>query len=78
MNLIELVSFYETDFQFSVLLGGDEVSRELYQKKTVARVWKALKQMEEQNQKRLARQSTKFKKLLDRRLSAGGKMKPRV
>ena len=55
MNLIELVSFYETDFQFSVLLGGDEVSRELYQKKTVARVWKALKQMEEQNQKRLAR-----------------------
>ena len=55
MNLIELVSFYQTDFQFSVLLGGDEVSRELYQKKTVARVWKALKQMEEQNQKRLAR-----------------------
>ena len=46
MNLIELVSFLEPDFILSDLLGCDQKYYEIYQKKALARVWKAMNKMD--------------------------------
>lgn len=42
MNLLELVSWHDPDFLLSQLLGSDQISRDIFQKKAFARVWNAL------------------------------------